>query len=67
MSDTKPKNKPEFALFAVQGDGENARWSRIGAAWPHKDGGGYSIKLESVPLNGRIVMRREGAEKGGAQ
>lgn len=67
MSNTKPKNKPEFALFSVQGEGDAARWSRIGAAWPHKDGSGFSIKLESLPLSGRIVMRREDAEKGGAQ
>lgn len=67
MSDTKPSNKPTFALFSVTGDGEAARWSRIGAAWPHKDGDGFSVKLESIPLNGRIVMRREGTEKGGAQ
>ena len=62
----KPKNKPSYALFSVRGDGEDAQWSRIGAAWDHKDGDGFSIKLEMVPLNGRIVMRRE-KEKGGAQ
>ena len=67
MSDNKPNNKPTFALYSVTGDGDAARWSRIGAAWNHKDGDGFSIKLESVPLNGRVVMRREGAEKGGAQ
>ncbi|HOY78373.1 MAG TPA: sigma factor [Hyphomonadaceae bacterium] len=48
--------------------GEKAFWSRIGAAWPHKDGNGFSIKLESFPLNGRIQMRSEtGAQEGGAQ
>jgi hypothetical protein len=66
MSDTKPTNKPSFTLYAVRGEGENASWAAIGAAWEHKDGSGYSIRLESVPLNGRIVMRRAN-EKGGAQ
>lgn len=51
----------------MKGDGEDASWSRIGAAWKHKDGDGFSIKLEMMPLNGRIVMRREKAEKGGAK
>lgn len=66
MSDTKSTNKPSFTLYAVRGDGEKASWSAIGAAWEHKDGSGYSIRLESVPLNGRIVMRRP-VEKGGAE
>jgi hypothetical protein len=63
----KPKNKPSYALYSVRGDGDDANWSRIGAAWDHRDGDGFSIKLEMVPLNGRIVMRREKSEKGGAQ
>ena len=66
MSD-KPKNRPAFALYSVRGDGEDASWSRIGAAWQHKDGDGFSIKLEMVPLSGRIVMRREKPQEGGAQ
>lgn len=68
MPDTKPsKAKPAFTLYCVTGEGEKAFWSRIGAAWPHKDGNGYSIKLESIPLNGRIQMRSENAQEGGAQ
>lgn len=63
----KPKNQPSYALYSVRGDGDEASWSRIGAAWDHKDGDGFSIKLEMVPLNGRIVMRRPKAEKGGVQ
>jgi len=66
MSDTK-SNKPTFILYSVKGDGDDANWSRIGAAWDHKDGGGFSFKLELLPLDGRIVMRKEKAEKGGAQ
>jgi hypothetical protein len=67
MTDKKPNKRPSFALYSVVGEGETADWTRIGAAWPHKDGEGYGIKLDHVPLNGRIVMRREKAEKGGAK
>ncbi len=68
MSDSKTsKAKPAFTLYSVTGEGEKAFWSRIGAAWPHKDGNGYSIKLESFPLNGRLQMRSESASEGGAQ
>lgn len=67
MSDTKPKNKPSHVIYCVNGEGDDANWLRIGSAWEHKDGDGFSIKLEIVPLSGRVVMRREKAEKGGAQ
>lgn len=67
MPKAKSNNKPSFALYAVRGDGEEANWSRIGAAWDHKDGEGFSITLDAIPLSGRIVMRRPKAEEGGAQ
>lgn len=67
MTDTK-SNKPTHAIYSVQGEGEKAHWTRIGAAWPHKDGNGFSISLDCIPLNGRIQMRiPTEAEKGGAQ
>ena len=30
---------------------------RLGAAWPNKDGLGFNINCDLVPLQGRIVMR----------
>ena len=32
-------------------------WTRIGAAWPHSDGKGFNISLDSIPLDGRVVIR----------
>lgn len=32
-------------------------WTRIGAAWPHADGKGFNISLDSIPLDGRVVLR----------
>ena len=34
----------------------NPIWTRIGAAWPHKKGPGFSIQLDALPLEGRIVL-----------
>jgi hypothetical protein len=40
-------------------------WTRIGAAWEHKDGKGLTVQLDLVPVNaGRIVLRTP-AEDGG--
>jgi hypothetical protein len=37
---------------------EKAPWTRIGAAWDHKDGKGFTLNLDLVPANGgRIVLR----------
>ncbi len=60
--------KPTHRLYRVQGDGQSAIWTPIGAAWPNKDGLGFSLACEAMPLTGRIVMRKivERAE-GGAQ
>lgn len=50
-------NKPTHRLYRVVGDGESASWTPIGAAWPNKDGQGFSISCDAVPLQGRIIMR----------
>jgi len=50
------KQKPSLIAYAVSGDGDKAFWTRIGTAWPHKSGEGFSIELTAVPVNGRIVL-----------
>ena len=73
MAKTSPKpklpgRKPTHRLYRVTGDGNAASWTPIGAAWDHKDGLGFSISCDAVPLQGRIVMRtiieRSGVEGG---
>ncbi len=54
---TETTNSPAFILYRVEGNGQNASWTKIGAAWPNRDGKGFNIRCEAVPLQGRIVMR----------
>ncbi len=58
MSDNQ---KPAYKAFTVEdrGEGEQADafWTRIGSAWPHKDGKGFNVVLSALPVNGRIVLR----------
>jgi hypothetical protein len=51
------------------GDGRSAIWTPIGAAWPNKDGLGFNLNCDAVPLRGRIVMRviTERDEEAGGQ
>ncbi len=59
MTETNPTtNKPTHRLYRVNGEGDAARWTAIGAAWPNRDGAGFSLSFDAVPLQGRIVMRR---------
>lgn len=51
------QNRPTHRLYTVQGDGEKARWTDIGVAWPTRDGKGFTLNLNALPLNGRVVMR----------
>ena len=62
-------SKPTHRLYRVVGDGESASWTPIGAAWPNKDGMGFSLSCDAVPLQGRIVMRAitERTEANGGQ
>ena len=54
---TQSTNSPAFVLWSVEGEGKQARWTRVGAAWPNRDGKGFNILCDAVPLQGRIVMR----------
>ncbi len=49
--------KPTHRLYRVLGDGKVAIWTPIGAAWPNKDGLGFSLQCDAVPLHGRLVLR----------
>lgn len=42
-------------------------WTRIGVAFPHKDGKGFNLQLDLVPVNGggRIVIREPEAKDEG--
>ena len=60
-------NQPTHDVFHLQpvGDGKS-KWQTIGAAWTHRDGKGFSVRLDGlVPLDGRLHLRerREPSEE----
>lgn len=59
---TKPQQTsskaPDFLAWHVTQKGEKSYWTKLGAAWKHKDGNGFSIQLEAVPIDCRIVLRQ---------
>lgn len=57
---------PKLLAYHVAERGEKKFWTRIGAAWDHKDGEGWTVQLELAPIgDGRIVLRppRDDAEQ----
>ena len=58
MTDTNPtpSKKPSHIAYHIRGE-EKGYFTRIGAAWPNKDGQGFNIQLDIVPLDGRITLR----------
>lgn len=60
MAKTETTNrKPTHDICHVRGEGKNAYWTRIGAAWLHEDGQGLNLSLDFVPTSsdGRLVIR----------
>lgn len=60
----KTTSKPH-AVYVVEGEGDNAFWTKIGVAFEHQDKRGFNIQLSCLPLNGRLVVREPKAEEAG--
>jgi hypothetical protein len=50
--------KPDYLAYNVTENREGKGFfNKVGAAWEHRDGKGYDIQLDSVPVNGRVTLR----------
>ena len=69
-NDSKTGQKPTYEVFTVQDGAEGkASWTKIGAAWPHKDGKGFTIKGFTLEGGLKVHLRavEAKADKGGVQ
>ncbi len=61
MSNTETENTtgkaPTHTAYQIRENGDRGYWTRIGAAWAHRDGKGFNIQLDAVPLDGKITLR----------
>lgn len=63
MTDTTetPKSfKPTHRVWAVtkRANADKADWIEIGAAWANRDGKGFNLKLNLLPMNGADIVVR---------
>lgn len=61
MPNENTSKRPSHYVYAVtkRGEDDKAFWTRIGACWPTRDGKGFSIVLDLVPINGASIAMRE--------
>ena len=52
-------SKPAFIAYHVRNNEkqDDSYWTRIGVAFPHQDGKGFNLLIETFPLDGRITLR----------
>ena len=51
---------PYFNVFTVRefegSTGQMAKsWTKVGVAFPHREGSGFNLELSALPLDGRLV------------
>ena len=52
-----PTHLNVFTVEKYERDGKTQKkWTRIGAAFPHKEGPGFSIELKAFPVDGRLLV-----------
>ena len=46
-----------FTVEEYENNGKaGKKWTKIGAAFPHKEGAGFNIELKAFPIDGRLVV-----------
>ena len=50
--------QPTYQAYTVmKREGQDDFWLNIGAAFMHQDGDGFSVLLQALPIDGKIVLR----------
>ena len=57
-TETTTSKSPSHIVYQVRDrEGSKGFFTRIGAAWPHKDGKGFNVQLDAMPLDGKLTLR----------
>ena len=50
--------QPTYQAYTViKREGQDDFWLNVGAAFAHKDGDGFNVVLQAMPIDGKIVLR----------
>ena len=67
MAERQPATPTHHVYTVIQCEGQDDYWLNIGLAFPHKDGSGFNIVLQALPLDGKIVCREIAEEDDGGE
>ena len=60
------KKKPMYRAYVVEDINEDESfWTLVGSAFAHADHKGFNILLKALPLDGRLVLRRNSENTAG--
>src|SRR5207244_4678866 len=59
----QPRQPSHRAYSVIRREGQDDFWLNIGLVFPHKDGNGFNIMLQALPLDGKIVCREITADE----
>src|SRR3954467_6272533 len=57
MAERQPPAPTHRVYTVIKRDGQDDYWLNIGLAFPHRDGKGFNVVLQALPLDGKIVCR----------
>ena len=61
MAENNTPSARAYTVREASGKGKSF-WTRIGSAWLHKDGKGFNVQLDALPVDGRLVIRAVSAK-----
>ena len=70
MAEKNETKQPTHRAYSViRREGQDDFWLNLGLVFPHKDGGGFNIMLQALPLDGKLVCRQitDDDKAGGAE
>ncbi|HEX8167169.1 MAG TPA: hypothetical protein VF601_15475 [Beijerinckiaceae bacterium] len=63
-----PNEQPGYRVYTViERENEEPFWLNLGLAFPHKDGHGFNVLLNALPLDGKLVIRQQDETQGGGR
>ena len=60
---SEPKQPTHRAYSVIKREGQDDFWLNLGLAFAHKDGKGFNIMLQALPLNAKLVLREPSEEE----
>jgi hypothetical protein len=54
---SEPKQPTHRVYSVIRREGQDDFWLNLGLVFPHKDGKGFNLMLQALPIDGKLVCR----------